>query len=215
MASNQASFNYPANFPPNTQRLVDDEPGKSILNKDFQYNRFYEDVSLQIHLNAFNGRHEDNDALNKRLDYDDVENLFIFLTGHGGDYYMKVLYQDILFAQHFADYFQELFVRKKVKQALVLSDTCSAGTLFFKTNGENVKAILLGSSEWDDYALSTGWDRYIGQPLRDKFSHALMTKLEELSKDPKALNFQEFIDLFPEKKILSKIFFFNWMKKKK
>jgi len=57
---------------------------------------------------------------------------------------------------------------------LVLSDTCSAGTLFSKTNGERVKAILLGSSEWDDYALSTGWDNYIGQPLKDKFSYELM-----------------------------------------
>lgn len=57
---------------------------------------------------------------------------------------------------------------------MVLSDTCSAGTLFFKTNGENVKAILLGSSEYDDFALSSGWDHYIGQPLKDKFSYALM-----------------------------------------
>lgn len=51
-----------------------------------------------MHLNSFSGRHDENDPLNKRVDYDDVENLFIFLTGHGGDYYMKVLYQDILFA---------------------------------------------------------------------------------------------------------------------
>lgn len=98
VVSNQASFNYPANFPPNTQRFIDDEPGKNELDHKIEYNRFYEDASLDTHLNAFSGRHEEFDPLFKRVDYDGVDNIFIFLTGHGGDYYMKVLYQDILFA---------------------------------------------------------------------------------------------------------------------
>lgn len=86
-----------------------------------------------------------------------------------------------------------MFVSGKIKKAFVISDTCSAGTLFSTTDGDKVKAILVGSSEWDDYALSSGFDKYIGQPLKDKFSYSFYQFLGEMSKKRQKMNFEKFI----------------------
>lgn len=215
LLSNQATFNHPANFPANTQRLHDDNIKQNLITENFQIDSFYDDVTLKKHTMAFSGRYEQFDTLNKRMDLEGVDNLLIYLTGHGGDLYMKVLYLEIMFARHFSDFFEELFAGGKIKKALVLSDTCSASTLFNTTSGDDVNAVLFGSSEWDDYALSTGFDSYIGQPLKDRFSFAFVKLLDEIFKKDRKLSFEDFIAEFPKKKIESSSFFFNWMKKKK
>lgn len=95
---------------------------------------------------------------------------------------------------------------------MVISDTCSAGTLFTTTSSESVKALLLGSSEWNDYALSMGYDDYIGQPLKDKFSYQLIKFLKNLVKRKKKIFFDDFLKNFSKNKIDSSIFFLNYMK---
>lgn len=65
---------------------------QNLITTDTVFNRFYEDDSLTAHVNSFSGRREEFDPLLKSVDYSDVDNLFIYLTGHGGDLYMKILY---------------------------------------------------------------------------------------------------------------------------
>ena len=64
---------------------------------------------MKNHLKSFSGRYEEMDPLNKRPNFEDYDKVFIYLTGHGGDLYMKVLYKEILFSRHFSDYFEEMF----------------------------------------------------------------------------------------------------------
>ena len=85
-------------------------------------------MSLDLHLQSFAGKFDEELPMNKKLDFTDVDTIFIYLTGHGGDKYMKVKYKEILFSKHFSDFIEDLFISKKVKQAFVISDTCSAGT---------------------------------------------------------------------------------------
>jgi phosphatidylinositol glycan class K len=95
--------------------------------------------------------------------------LFIFLTGHGGDKYMKIQYLEIFFSRHFSDSMEDAYVRDRYKQVFAIADTCSAGTLFYTTSAK--RGIFWGSSGWDEYSLSEGFDKYIGQPLKDRFSY--------------------------------------------
>ena len=186
--SNQATFNSYANYPPNTQRHEDNNLKSNILDANTEIDLMSEDINLKRHLMAFNGRYEEGDPMNKRIDFRDVDNIFIFLTGHGGDKYMKIQYLEILFSRHFSDFFKDLFIRHKVDSALVMSDTCSAGTLFY-TVDDDVNALLIGSSSWDDYALSMGYDKYIGQPLKDKFSYNFIKYLEEIQQKNFSIHF--------------------------
>ncbi len=40
--------------------------------------------------------------------------------------------------------------------------------------------VLLGSSGWDEYAISKGGDDYIGQPLTDEFSSEFINYLSKV-----------------------------------
>jgi phosphatidylinositol glycan class K len=212
--SNQATFNYPANYPQNTQRMYDDDIKHNLLNEETDLDLSYEDITLWRHLLAFNGRHEDNDPLCKRSVKNNLETYFIYLTGHGGDRYMKIQYLEILFSRHFSDFFEELFVSKKVDRALVMSDTCSAGTLFYTTTA-TANALLIGSSSWDEHALSEGFDKYIGQPLKDKMSSAFVKILEKFWKTGSNITFEGLIEKFDKRTIESDLLYFNFLGKNK
>lgn len=212
--TNQATFNAWANYPANTQRLEDDNIKTNLLDTETEIDLFNEDINLKRHLMAFNGRYEEGDPMNKRIEFENIENLFIYLTGHGGDKYMKIQYLEILFSRHFSDFFKDLFIRNRVKKALVISDTCSAGTLFYSMD-DDVNALMIGSSAWDDYALSMGFDKYIGQPLKDKFSYHFIKKLEEIGQKDNNFSFEDFTKTFTKKLIESELLYFNKINKRK
>jgi len=51
--------------------------------------------------------------------------------------------------------------------------------------------------------------------MRDKFTSRFIDLLDKMNKKRFNMNFKKFIEIFPEKEIKSKVFFFNWMKEKK
>jgi glycosylphosphatidylinositol transamidase (GPIT) subunit GPI8 len=54
------------------------------------------------------GRYNDYYPINKSPDYNENDNLFIYIVGHGGDEYMKILYKDILFSKHLSLFLGDL-----------------------------------------------------------------------------------------------------------
>ena len=101
------------------------------------------------------------------------------MTGHGGDKYMKIQYYEIFFSKHFADAIADAYARKRYGKVLTISDTCSAGTLFYTTDAPN--GVYWGSSGWDEYSLSLGFDSFVGQPLKDRFSYEFNKWLAKLT----------------------------------
>lgn len=209
LGSTQASFNHWANFPPNSQRFEDDEPGQNLLGGAAQIDLFNEDMSLQRVLMGLAGRFEEDDPLNKRLEFARGDTLFVYLVGHGGDDFIRVKYLEVLFARNFSDFFEELFVGGKAAAALVISDSCSAGTLFATVERERVDALLFGSSTWDDSALSLGFDRYVGQPLKDRFSYPFAKMLERLAGSRRPVPLPAFLRKFSHELIGSTALHFN------
>lgn len=100
------------------------------------------------------------------------------MTGHGGDKYMKIQYYEIFFSKQFADAIADAHARKRYGNVLAIADTCSAGTLFYNTKSPGV---YWGSSGWDEYSLSLGFDSFVGQPLKDRFTYAFNTWLAKLT----------------------------------
>lgn len=190
--SNQMTFNSGSNYPPNTQRKIDNDLNSNILKKGVKLDNTRNDVNLKRHLLSFNGRYERYDPISKRAIPNYSENYFIYLVGHGGDKYMKIRYLEIMFSRHFSDFFEELFISNKVSQAFVFSDTCSAGTLFY-TVDKKARAFMIGSSGWDEYSTSDGSDEYIGQALRDKSSFVFFEMLQEMINTKKDYKMSDFI----------------------
>lgn len=212
VCSHQTAFNYPANTPANTQRNIDDDLQHNLLTPQSKIGLVYEDVSLWRHLLAFNGRHEEDDPLSFRPLRGPVDNYFLYLTGHGGDKYMKIQYLQILFSRHFSDFLEDLFVSKKVNRAVAISDSCSAGTLFY-TATDNVRAYLLGTSTWDDYSVSDGFDKALGQPVRDKFSSRFHKLLDRIWRTNQSVTLDDLERQFDKATIDSTLLSFNYLHK--
>ena len=111
---------------------------------------------------------------------------------------MKIQYLEIFFSKHFSDSIGDAYARSRYKQVFSIADTCSAGTLFYTTTAKD--GLFLGTSGWDQYSLSEGFDSYIGQPLKDRFSNRFISWFKILM-NRKTINFDEF---------LSKSSFFNF-----
>ena len=103
---------------------------------------------------------------------------------------MKIQYLEIFFSQHFADSIEDAYIRDKYKQVLTISDTCSAGTLFYTTTAK--RGVFYGSSGWDAYSLSEGFDKYIGQPLKDRFTYRFQKWIKNMIGN-KQYTFDDFV----------------------
>lgn len=77
-----------------------------------------------------------------------------------------------------------LISQKRVKNILIVVDTCSAGTLFSKVKDIKGNVYLVGSSGWDEYAYSRSADKLIGQPLTDEFSFYLNKFIRKIQDEP-------------------------------
>lgn len=131
---------------------------------------------------------------------------------------MKIQYLEIFFSRHFSDSIEDAYIREKYKQVLTLSDTCSAGTLFYTTTARN--GMFYGSSGWDMYSLSEGFDKYIGQPLKDRFSYRFQKWVKTFNGN-KQYSFQDFLstspldrvtpEKFPKEALLSESMHYNNM----
>lgn len=106
---------------------------------------------------------------------------------------MKIQYHEIFFSKHFKDAIADASARKRYEKVLTISDTCSAGTLFYTTDSPN--GFYWGSSGWDEYSLSMGYDSYIGQPLKDRFSYNFIKWLGKLNLT-RSTTFQSFLGKF-------------------
>lgn len=103
---------------------------------------------------------------------------------------MKIQYLEIFFSRHFSDSIADAHARAKYGRVLAISDTCSAGTLFYTTTAPD--GVFYGSSGWDMYSLSEGFDKYIGQPLKDRFSYRFQ-KWVRLLGAQKQFSFEDFL----------------------
>jgi glycosylphosphatidylinositol transamidase (GPIT) subunit GPI8 len=75
---------------------------------------------------------------------------------------------DVIFSEEFADAIDDLHSKCGYKEMFLISDSCSAGTIFVKIRSPGVYAI--GSSTWNEKSISQGFCSYINQPKQDLFS---------------------------------------------
>lgn len=121
------------------------------------------------------------------------------MNGHGGDDYLKVQDTDVIFSQEFADAVDDLYSKCGYKELLLISDSCSAGTIFVKIQAPGVYAI--GSSSWKEKSYSHGYDNFINQPKQDLFSHETVNFLSKKLPLKDSLNLVDMMDYYSYERI--------------
>jgi len=160
-----------------------------------------EDVTVDNFLRVLQGRHHPHTPASQRLPstMDENSNLFIYITGHGGDEFFKFRDKEELTMMAFRRALEEMQFRGRFGKILFVTDTCQAFTLAPNTVGNDrvneVHPLLdpllasfvttapgplknvytIGSSLKDHNSYSHHADLLIGHSVMDRYVHFLMT----------------------------------------
>lgn len=114
------------------------------------------EVSVANFLRLLTGRHaSDATPRSQRLLTDERSNILIYMTGHGGNNFLKFQDNEELNAQDLRDAFQQMRAQMRYRSILFMLDTCQAATLFWELNKEDTPDIItIGSSKIEENSYS-------------------------------------------------------------
>lgn len=108
--------------------------------------------------NLLLGRVSPDTPRSKRLLSDDRSNILVYMTGHGGDEFLKFQDAEEISAYDLADSFKQMSEKKRYNEILFMIDTCQANTMYSKINSTNILAT--GSSKLDESSYSVKYTFY-------------------------------------------------------
>lgn len=140
--------------------------------------RGYE-VTVENFLRVLTGRHENAVPRSKRLLSDEGSHILLYMTGHGGDEFLKFQDSEELQSHDLADAVKQMKEKRRFKELLIMVDTCQAATLFSQLHSPGVLAI--GSSMKGENSYSHHLDSDVGVSVVDRFTFYTLAFFERLN----------------------------------
>ncbi|XP_076935057.1 uncharacterized protein LOC143601554 [Bidens hawaiensis] len=140
--------------------------------------RGYE-VTVENFLRVLTGRHENAVPRSKRLLSDEGSHILLYMTGHGGDGFLKFQDSEELQSHDLADAVKQMKEKRRFKELLIMVDTCQAATLFSQLQSPGVLAI--GSSMKGENSYSHHLDSDVGVSVVDRFTFYTLAFFERLN----------------------------------
>lgn len=128
--------------------------GKVFSNRDRKVDLYGEtievdykgnEVSVETFLRVLSGRLPGSTPTSKRLLSDERSNVFIYMTGHGGDEFLKFQDEEEIGAVDLADAFASMHAKGRYNEILFMIDTCQANTMYERIRSPGI--IAAGSSK--------------------------------------------------------------------
>ncbi|KAF7351445.1 GPI-anchor transamidase [Mycena sanguinolenta] len=141
--------------------------------------RGYE-VTVENFIRVLTGRMEPSVPRSKRLLSDAHSNIFVYMTGHGGNEFLKFQDNEEISAFDIADAFEQMYQKKRYNEILFMIDTCQANTMYSKFYSPNILAT--GSAEIDQNSYSYENDPDLGVSVIDRFTHYVLEYMERINK---------------------------------
>ncbi|KAJ2397782.1 glycosylphosphatidylinositol anchor biosynthesis, partial [Coemansia sp. RSA 2603] len=130
--------------------------------------RGYE-VTVENFIRLLTGRVPTDTPRNKRLLTDDKSNVFIYMTGHGGEDFLKFQDSEEINSYDIADAFEQMREKQRYREILFVIDTCQANTMYSKFYSPNILSI--GSSRKGENSYSHFHDYDLGVSVIDRFTY--------------------------------------------
>ncbi|VFQ78704.1 unnamed protein product [Cuscuta campestris] len=140
--------------------------------------RGYE-VTVENFLRVLTGRHEAAVPRSKRLLSDEGSHILVYMTGHGGDEFLKFQDSEELQSHDLADAVKQMKEKRRFKELLIMVDTCQAATLFSQLHSPGVLAI--GSSMKGENSYSHHLDSDVGVSVIDRFTFYTLAFFERVN----------------------------------
>eukprot|EP01132_Coremiostelium_polycephalum_P003616 gene3616-4502_t len=160
--------------------------------------RGYE-VNVENFIRVLTGRHDPEVSRSKRLLTNDKSNILIFLTGHGGDEFLKFQDNEEISSYDLSDAFKQMWEKKRYHEILFMVDTCQANTLYKRFNSPNILAI--GSSRYGENSYSHHSDPELGVAVIDRFTYYTLEFFENV--DPHNVTLYQLFNTYSPQKLQS------------
>ncbi|KAK3209990.1 hypothetical protein GRF29_44g1274118 [Pseudopithomyces chartarum] len=138
--------------------------------------RGYE-VTVENFIRLMTDRVSEDMPRSKRLMTDERSNILVYMTGHGGNEFLKFQDAEEISAYDLADAFGQIY-----HEMLFMIDTCQANTMYSKFYSPNILAT--GSSEIDQSSYSHHADSDVGVAVIDRYTYYNLEFLEKNVRDP-------------------------------
>ncbi|NXT11120.1 GPI8 transamidase, partial [Prunella fulvescens] len=113
--------------------------------------RSYE-VTVENFLRVLTGRIPPSTPRSKRLLSDDRSNILIYMTGHGGNGFLKFQDSEEITNVELADAFEQMWQKRRYNELLFIIDTCQGASMYERFYSPNIMA--LASSQVGEDSLS-------------------------------------------------------------
>lgn len=161
--------------------------------------RGYE-VTVENFLRVLTGRLPPSTPRSKRLLSDDRSNILIYLTGHGGNGFLKFQDSEEISNVELADAFEQMWQKRRYNELLFIIDTCQGASMYERFYSPNLMA--LASSQVGEDSLSHQPDLAIGVHLMDRYTFYLLEFLEDIHPASKA-NMNDLFKVCPKSQCVS------------
>ncbi|XP_053738336.1 GPI-anchor transamidase isoform X2 [Synchiropus splendidus] len=161
--------------------------------------RGYE-VTVENFLRVLTGRLPPSTPRSKRLLSDDRSNILIYLTGHGGNGFLKFQDSEEISNVELAGAFEQMWQKRRYNELLFIIDTCQGASMYERFYSPNLMA--LASSQVGEDSLSHQPDLAIGVHLMDRYTFYLLEFLEDVHPSSKT-NMNDLFKVCPKSQCVS------------
>jgi len=163
--------------------------------------RGYE-VTVENFVRLLTGRLPENTPKAKRLLTDPGSNILIYMTGHGGDGFLKFQDSEEITNIELADAFEQMWSKRRYHEIFFMIDTCQAASMYQEFYSPNILAVA--SSLVGEDSLSHHIDTSIGVYIIDRYTYHALEFLERVTRDSKR-TMGEFLQVCPKRLCISTV----------
>ena len=167
---------------------------RDLYGEDVQVDWKGNEVTVENFLRVLTGRHAAGTPRSKRLMTDETSNVLIYLSGHGGDGFLKFQDAEEIGAEDLAEAVAEMRATGRFNEMLIIADTCQASTLAeaIKTPG----VVTIGSSARGENSYSHHTDPGLGLAQIDRFTYRTLEFFDGITARDKTTSIGTFFRSF-------------------
>ena len=180
----------------NSHKNIYNDPSKNLSpHTSIEVDYRGDEVNVDTFIRVLLGRHEEGELTSRKLPpLTNSSNIFIFLTGHGGDSFFKFQDLEEISTPDFQSIFQQMHAMNRYRSILFVTDTCQAFTLSEDIEKVAPNVISIGSSLRDENSYAHHSDRALAVSVIDRFSFHFMNFLtNSMNKDWKTLSLNKLV----------------------
>ncbi|KAF2892465.1 hypothetical protein ILUMI_13684 [Ignelater luminosus] len=163
--------------------------------------RGYE-VTVENFVRLLTGRLPPGTPRSKQLLTDEGSNILVYLTGHGGDGFLKFQDSEEITSQEMADALEQMWQKQRYHELFFMIDTCQAASMYERFYSPNILAVA--SSLVGEDSLSHHVDPAIGVYIIDRYTYYALEFLERVNaSSDKTIG--EFLTVCPKRLCISTV----------